>query len=909
MERRLRCFAVGAGAVAAAIGVVCLLAWLSGAMTYRGLSSLTIKTNASLCLILCGTALMQAVPADPSPLLRWTARCFAAICLVVGGLTVMEYLPGWELAIDQLLAVEPPGAVGVVSPNRMGPPAAVSFILGGIAILFLLHTPRPLVRQSQWIGIILCLIALLGLLGYIYGTGTFHGVSSYTSVAWPTAIAIAFLGAGLLCARPKEGLMVSITSADAGGVAIRRLLAAAILVPIALGWLHLQGESHGLYGRISGTSFLVITWIVIFSWLVHQTAKRLFRADEAKRSALTALQRTQALLLEAERLSHTGAWEWDLTSDIWTFSDEWQRLHGTRDRSLCPDELVSIAHPEDRPAIRSAFDALRGGVSPYEMEHRIVRQDTGEVRTVKASGQYLRDRSGRVVKIYGFVQDITEQKRAEDELRKSEARLSTALDNLREGVVIATEGGEVFYWNPSGWMMHGFASPEEGRRHLAEFEQIFQLSLADGRVLTLDEWPMPRIIRGEKVQNVELVLRRMDQEWERVVSYSGTILQTLGGERLVYLSIYDMTEQRRAEEALLEREERLGIFIEHAPAALAMFDRQMCYLHVSRRWLTDYGLEGRHLRGMSHYQVFPEISDHWRQIHARALAGEVLRADEEQFVRSDGSIQWFRWEVRPWHDASGRVAGILVFSEDITHRKHAEQERERLITELQRSNAELQQFAYVSSHDLQEPIRMVTSYVQLLQKRYQGKLDEKAEMYISFIVEAAHRMSSLINDLLALSRVGRREREFMPVETELVVKEALDNLRVAMEESGARITKDPLPMVMGDPVQLLQLFQNLIGNAIKYRKKEVTPEVQISAERKKNQWLFGIHDNGIGIEPQYHDKIFVIFQRLHQREEYQGTGIGLAICQKIVENHGGMVWVESTPGEGSTFYFTLPAEG
>ncbi len=228
---------------------------------------------------------------------------------------------------------------------------------------------------------------------------------------------------------------------------------------------------------------------------------------------------------------------------------------------------------------------------------------------------------------------------------------------------------------------------------------------------------------------------------------------------------------------------------------------------------------------------------------------------------------------------------------------------------MQRSNAELQQFAYVSSHDLQEPIRMVTSYVQLLQKRYQGKLDEKAEMYISFIVEAAHRMSSLINDLLALSRVGRREREFMPVETELVVKEALDNLRVAMEESGARITKDPLPMVMGDPVQLLQLFQNLIGNAIKYRKKEVTPEVQISAERKKNQWLFGIHDNGIGIEPQYHDKIFVIFQRLHQREEYQGTGIGLAICQKIVENHGGMVWVESTPGEGSTFYFTLPAEG
>jgi PAS domain S-box-containing protein len=907
-EKYLPLFAAVAATAAAVIGCVYFVAWLSGAMTYSGSTVITIKTNASFSAVLCGIALAMAIWHQSPPPVRRMSQALALLAFFMGGLTLLEHLTGWDLGIDQLLAKESPGALGATHPNRMGPPAAVIFVLVGMSVLFLLHRPKALVRQAQWFGVFVCIIGLLGLLGYVYGAVELYGVTRYTSIARPTTVIAWFLGMALLCVRPNEGIMSPITSNDPGGIAMRRLLLATILVPILMGWLHLQGELHHFYNHYFGASAFVLTLIIIFAWIVLQTAKRLFRATGAERSATAALQRTQALLLEAERLSHTGAWEWDLSRDLWTFSDEWMSIHGTGGRTMSQEELLlTIAHPDDRGTVAQALNDLRHG-RPYKMEHRIIRQDSGEVRTVKARGQSLKNEAGEIVRIYGFVQDVTEQKRAADELRKSEARLSTALDTLREGVVIATVRGEVFYWNLAGWMMHGYDNPEEGRRQLAEFAQIFQLSLADGQVLTLDEWPIPRIIRGEKVQDVELRLRRLDQEWERIVSYSGIILQTLAGERLVYLTIYDMTEQRRAEEALQEREASLRTFIEHAPAALAMFDRRMRYIRASRRWVSDFGLEGCDLIGRSHYEVFPEISDRWRQVHIRALAGEVMRSDEDAFLRGDGSIQWLKWEVHPWHDAGGRVAGILVFSEDITHRKQAEQERERLISELQRSNAELQQFAYVSSHDLQEPIRMVTSYVQLLQKRYRGKLDEKAEMYISFIVEAAHRMSSLINDLLALSRVGRRERMLMPVETELVVKEALDNLRVAIEESGAQITKELLPAVMGDALQLLQLFQNLIGNAIKYRKKDEPPRVHITVERKEDQWLFGIHDNGIGIDPQYHDKIFVIFQRLHQREEYPGTGIGLAICQKIVENHGGKIWVESKTGAGSSFYFSLPVK-
>ena len=255
-------------------------------------------------------------------------------------------------------------------------------------------------------------------------------------------------------------------------------------------------------------------------------------------------------------------------------------------------------------------------------------------------------------------------------------------------------------------------------------------------------------------------------------------------------------------------------------------------------------------------------------------------------------------------DADMITHHVLEFS-DITEFLHARIELIRRTEELSRSNKELEQFAYVASHDLQEPLRMVASYTQLIAQRYRGKLDADADEFINYAVDGATRMQAIINDLLALSRVSTRNTAFSKVDAKLALDKALANLRLVIGETGAVISCDSLPTLNADGSQLTQLFQNLIGNAIKFCGSN-SPCVEIGAEQQDGEWMFHVRDNGIGIAPEYFERIFLMFQRLHTKKEYPGTGIGLTICKKIIERHGGRIWIESKPGKGTTFYFTIP---
>lgn len=337
---------------------------------------------------------------------------------------------------------------------------------------------------------------------------------------------------------------------------------------------------------------------------------------------------------------------------------------------------------------------------------------------------------------------------------------------------------------------------------------------------------------------------------------------------------------------------------------LMVIDTDGTIQRVNQAAISLLGYERHELIGRSAGDLFEEGVDVLSLLKQSEL-NDVIRRVDTSVVTKDGRHVAVSLSGSVMRDEDGEIQGMVCVAQDITERKRTQEILERQTQELARSNSELEQFAWVASHDLQEPLRMVASYTQLLSKRYKGKLDADADEFIAFAVDGATRMRRLINALLELSRVGTRGKDFEATDCDAIYDRTLVNLQGLVEESGAVVTHDRLPTVMGDVTQLGQLFQNLIANAIKFRGDEQLT-VHVGAEQRNGHWEFCVRDNGIGIDPEYAERIFVVFQRLHGKGDRPGTGIGLSICKKIVELHGGRIWVKSQPDEGAAFYFTLP---
>ena len=360
-------------------------------------------------------------------------------------------------------------------------------------------------------------------------------------------------------------------------------------------------------------------------------------------------------------------------------------------------------------------------------------------------------------------------------------------------------------------------------------------------------------------------------------------------------------QRRRAEDALRASEAKFAGILEVAVDAIISVDEEQRIVLFNRGAEGTFGYSSEEIMGQPLDVLLPEGARSAHRNHIREFAGSPVssrRMAERQEIsgrRKDGEEFPAEASISKLDTPDGKLFTVVL--QDITASKRAHDE-------LARSNAELEQFAYVASHDLQEPLRMVASYTQLLARRYRGKLDEDADEFIGYAVDGVNRMRELINDLLLYSRVGMQVEEFVPTDLERVVKDTLADLELTLEETDGVVTSDPLPVVLGDEGQLLQLFQNLIANALKFRGDD-SPRVHISAQRSGKEWTVSIRDNGIGFDPEHLDRVFVIFQRLHNRREYPGTGIGLSLAKKVVERHSGRIWAESEPGRGSTFSFTL----
>jgi PAS domain S-box-containing protein len=506
----------------------------------------------------------------------------------------------------------------------------------------------------------------------------------------------------------------------------------------------------------------------------------------------------------------------------------------------------------------------------------------------------IRDISVRKAAEIHLAQMEQSRRREEEELRESEERYRMVLDGVEDHAIFMIDPqGVVVSWNAGAERLKGYSADEIIGRNFSCFfplgdiesgrpEEVLRLTVANGR-------------------HEEQGLRTRKDGSHFLASVTFTALRDPAGNLRGFSEFsHDISESK-------ESEAKYRGLLEAAPDAMVMVNARGEIVLINLQAEKQFGYRRDELIGQKVQVIIPEgladrLFDGLRPMDGEPRPQAGTRVELVGW-RKNGSNFPIEIILSPLESAEGTLMTAAI--RDITARKRAEADLLEKVRELNRSNEELGQFAYIASHDLQEPLRMVASYTQLLSRRYKGRLDSDADEFIAFAVDGANRMQRLIQDLLAYSRVGTKGRELHDTSSEDALQQAVINLRGAIEDHGALVTHDVLPLVLADEMQLIQLFQNLVGNAIKYQNAD-TPRVHVSAHKDGGKkWTFSVKDNGLGIDPQYFEKIFGMFQRLHKREEFAGTGIGLAICKKIVERHGGNISVESQLGEGATFRFVL----
>ncbi|MEH2349326.1 MAG: GAF domain-containing protein [Nostoc sp.] len=575
-------------------------------------------------------------------------------------------------------------------------------------------------------------------------------------------------------------------------------------------------------------------WLQVHIYPAKDGLSIYFQDITERRRTAEALQESEERWQLALHGNNDGIWDWNLKTNEVFFSTQWKEMLGYKDHEVSNgwDEWIKRIHPDERDLVLQAFQDHFAKKTPfYVCEYRVQCQN-GSYKWILDRGQALWDALGDIVRMVGSYTDITDRKRADEELKRQILRSQL------------------------------FAEITLKIRESLQIDEILQTTVTE----------VQKLLQADRV-----LIFRLEADG------SGTAIQeaVLPGWTVI---LGKNLNDKCFKEQYIERYRRGRVSaIEDIEAAHI----QPCH----REFLQQFAVRAN--------LVVP--------ILVRDGIWGLLLAHQCASPR-----QWNNFETELLQQLANQI-GIALSQAQLLEKETQQSQ------ELVRSNAELEQFAYVASHDLQEPLRMVTSYLQLLERRYKNQLDANADQFITYAVDGARRMQTLINDLLNYSRVSTRGQPFKLVDCDVILRSAIANLQIAIADCKAIVTHDPLPKVMADSTQLTQVFQNLIGNAIKFCQNQ-QPQIHIGVAKPNanldgenlnsipsvDEWLFWICDNGIGLESQYAERIFIIFQRLHGRDKYPGTGIGLAICKKIIERHGGRIWVESKPGQGSTFYFTIP---
>lgn len=633
---------------------------------------------------------------------------------------------------------------------------------------------------------------------------------------------------------------------------------------------------------------------------LRQANKQLFEDIEKLKQAEIEILKRESLFRSA---FDDGAIPMTLTSKDGRFlkvNRAFCKLTGYSEHELYNMSFIDLTHPDDiDPSLKGKKDLETGEKSAVRLEKRYIRKDKRPV-WVSISTAPVKDENDNWDFFVTHIQDISKRKSAENRLKESKERFRQLANSIPQLAWIALSDGYIFWFN-NRWFEYTGRKQEEivgyGWQKLTEPSQSADFARKWKEFIAIGKpFELVSTLLGDDGLFREFLIKSIP-----IKNPGGQVEQWFGTHT-------DISELKKVENELKNSREKLNIALENGKIGIWEWNLKNDSVIWDERMEKMFDIEPGTFGGT--LEAFENLVHEEDLTHVRKAVNEAIenRKNYETIFRTrpvNGEYSFISSKAILSFDSKGNPESLSGVCFDITgSRRSTEQVLIKLNEELLRSNTDLQQFAYVASHDLQEPLRMVSSFTQLLQLKYEDKLDKDAIEYIRYAVAGSKRMYELLNGLLAYSRVQTKGKQFDKVDMNVVLKKVKENLNLIIEETESNIISKKLPAVNADENQMIQLFQNLIENSIKFSKGN--PEVSISCKKEDNNNVFMVRDSGIGIEKQYYDRIFRIFQRLHRSEEYGGTGIGLAICKRIVERHGGKIWVESEPGKGSTFYFSLP---
>ena len=882
------------------LGALVLVGWEYGLDTLKGIRSgmPTMKANCALAFVVCGMGLLSNCLSSRAQWLRWITGAAGLFVVGLATATLVEQLGRMDLGIDTLLYDEVSND-HTLAPGRMALNAAIGFTMSGAALLLLAFRRWPIVVEG--LAVLCGFIGVLAVLGFLYDIESLYGFGNFSRMAVHSAAGFILLSGGLLTARVDRGPMAIVVSDTSAGVIMRRLLPIALILPIGAGYLRLLGQRAGLYDTEYGLALHVTSVIIVLVGLIWWNAISVYRAEMGRRRAEEQivrlnrdLKRRVGELQTVFEVAPVGlAVAHDEACSVITANPAFARVLG-----VPPSTNISMSSGSSGTlpfTIRINGEVVPPDQLSMQVAAREERAITGqETEIIRANGEPvtlleyaapLYDEDGKVRGALGAFVDITDLKKTQatlqakthtlETINRVNTQLAAELD-IEHLVQALTDAGKEL----SGAAYGAF---------------FYQVTAETGETYTL--YALSGASR---------------EEFEDLPHPHGTEIfaPTFHGEGIVRLD--DVTADARYGKS----PPHYGIPEGHVPVrsylAAPVVSRSGEVLGGLFFGHPDSGVFGeeeeRFIAGIADQAAIALENAHLYNL-ARKELGERRKA--ERTLRELNETL----EARVSERTSALERANKRLRAEVSERARAERALERTNSALVQSNRELQDFAYVASHDLQEPLRKIGSFAGLLKNEYANKLDETARFYIDRMQHGAERMSQLIHDLLSFSRVATRGSAFREIDLNETLRGVVSDLEININEANATIEVDELPTLEADATQMRQLFQNLVSNALKFQTDGKAPHIQVTSEMiappdagsdGQGSCRILVRDNGIGFDEKYLDKVFSPFQRLHAQSEYPGTGMGLAICRRIVERHHGSITAQSSPGEGATFIVELP---